>query len=1757
MSRPYEDLNLAGLWGIFRLGKSHEKTLLAMKEELGRREGAEAWEFAATIDVELGKLRTATPANATTGTSRTSNSADSRDPNLPQAQAAKQKVNELRQRLLDLSNRNRLINFKHTARGGRQIRIVDEFLPNLYATLEEDKSVELVSLPPLPEEPDDESDPEFLDAYEEGLLTDKTYLRAIEKIESDAGDDSELKLTKARRALKDRIRKKLGRIARTEALEQSIQEHAARFGIDASYSLDHSNAERRRKTTHWQTLLSEDELSRRLKSIEQQARESREEYGIETLYLVLGFLEWHESTPDGQGESMLLSPLILRPIGIEKKQILRQRRTANNQLMLVDSDTEVSRPGRDTWVIKAGSDEVAINICLRERLRDERQIALPDWEEDSSVEAYLAQVERAISQLPHWKVRRYSTLTHLSFNRLAMWLDLDTSTNSTSPPHLVPVLRELFGGRDETNADEPVDMKEKDDESGVPALVMDCDSSQFSAIRSALRGENLVIQGPPGTGKSQTISNLIAGALYQGKTVLFVAEKMAALEVVHKRLTDVGLGNFLLELHSSKSGKKPVLDSIRKRLSYHLPELENSSDSAITEKRRDVRDLLNNYTNAINSLFGESGWTNHDIFWKKFGYHGRKPPVSLGAYGFKDVASWNQDAIKLRRQILGEWCELFSRHSNESKLGGHPWLWVEATDLHVSGCEQLLSAARSTFGILVFIVDWVAQRNLIAAHASLKDLSELPNAILSLGRRPEETKEGLWKLALAADGIQRAKLVVAAIDRLKKANKDLSDKVPGFAGNEKAALEWMRDLTSGLRELDKQHETLYPNVIDQRLADTLQLIEDLGAAASLVSRLSNVLRFPDSPIGANELSFSVFTMLAAKAPSGIVLAQHGLDRDGATSLVRERILTLKGLKLRIAAISNLLILPFGTISLEEVVTASSELDRDGILAWFRSGYRKARVTVTKIAPSVKRSERGAFLRETIELISELKKVTDDSAFRMAAGELFRGLETDFAAIEAACSWVDEVKQATPIIGPYSSELRTALFSLGSDLKTSAVLLAEQHWIPRLNNLAQRCREYNLRLDKVEANLKSEATTLHEITRALGLLQWIGEISPPWFARLNTALREKASSQQILDDNSEVQALLLPDLDRSFNCLCEISSALERADNLPIPETWRSKLRSESSPGSWSELGMLGQELRGLQTDAQSSVNLLAELGGTSAGTIARWERNPIASLQVDLQTSIVSETTLTTRAHFLAIDAKLHHHDLKEFVDRTKESIGDFASMEELFDFTLLRSMCNQVFGAYPCLKEYRNSSPGVVSKKFRELDSRLKDYDRTMVVQRLLQRRPPAGIGYGLIKNRTENSLLEYVTSLERPRTTVRDLVRRAGLALQALKPCFMMSPLSVAQLIERGKLTFDLVIFDEASQVKPEDALSALSRARQYVVVGDKMQLPPTVFGDKSAPEEIYDDEESSQLDESAAVESILESVEAATRRTERLLWHYRSRDPSLIAFSNKEFYENTLQLFPAPRLTHPSSGVKYVWVQGTYSARTNLEEARCCAKAAVEFMHCYPNRSLGIVALNRPQADLIELELEKLIHETEEAQEYRAKWSDGLEPLFVKNLENVQGDERDVIFISTVFGYDDGGRFYQRFGPINSKVGHRRLNVLFTRAKHQLVLFTSIPIDKVQATETSNWGVRALKQYLEYARSGRLEVGQRSGRSEDSPFEVSVRRELATLGFQCEPQVGVAGFFIDLAVRHPNFPDHFILGIECDGAAYHRTQSARDRD
>ena len=405
-----------------------------------------------------------------------------------------------------------------------------------------------------------------------------------------------------------------------------------------------------------------------------------------------------------------------------------------------------------------------------------------------------------------------------------------------------------------------------------------------------------------------------------------------------------------------------------------------------------------------------------------------------------------------------------------------------------------------------------------------------------------------------------------------------------------------------------------------------------------------------------------------------------------------------------------------------------------------------------------------------------------------------------------------------------------------------------------------------------------------------------------------------------------------------------------------------------------------------------------------------------------------------------------------------------------------------------------------------------------------------------------------------------VRELLARAAPAIQLAKPVFMMSPLAIAQFLKPGAIEFDMLVMDEASQVEPVDALGGIARVKQVVVVGDDRQMPPTRFFQRMTGD---DDETDPQAAEDAVVaagdvESILGLCNARGVPSAMLRWHYRSRHESLIATSNREFYENRLLLLPSPRPRGPDLGLSLVRVEGTFDTGgtgTNRQEAQAVAEAVMAHAKATPGDSLGVAAFSIRQRDAILDALETLRRGSPETEAFFA--DGGAEPFFVKNLENVQGDERDVMFISVGYGRDKDGKVAMRFGPLSADGGERRLNVLITRAKKRCVVFSGIGADDIDLNRAAGRGVAALKNFLAYAAAPPATHPPVSDDAEDTALESTIGKVVVEDGMAVTPRVGLAGLFIDLAVAKPDTPDSFVLGIETDGAALTSAHSARDRD
>ena len=481
-------------------------------------------------------------------------------------------------------------------------------------------------------------------------------------------------------------------------------------------------------------------------------------------------------------------------------------------------------------------------------------------------------------------------------------------------------------------------------------------------------------------------------------------------------------------------------------------------------------------------------------------------------------------------------------------------------------------------------------------------------------------------------------------------------------------------------------------------------------------------------------------------------------------------------------------------------------------------------------------------------------------------------------------------------------------------------------------------------------------------------------------------------------------------------------------------------------------------------------------------------------------------------------------------------------------------------------LRYFQSNEHERLRQKFKEDDERQLKANRRFIRTRVGNGDITEGWKGKTAGEHTEYALLQHEMAKQRRHLPIRKLVNRAGRAMQDLCPCWMMTPLAVAQFLAPGAISFDLVIMDEASQINPEDAWGAIARGKQLVVVGDQKQMPPSDFF-MSAMEEDESPEEEEEIDGGKS-ESILDASVAALLSSP-LLWHYRSRQETLIAPANSFSYDNRLILFPHPHRSHPELGIRYTHIPDattTTGKVTNALEADAVAKRVRqlvlgEYAKLAKHRlTIGVVTMNLYQQDIVMDLLEKMRQDERRFDLAMTTLASeqNEEPLFVRNLENIQGDERDIMIISCTYGpHTPGGTPTQRFGPLNREGGERRFNVLITRAKWRMEVFSSIRSDQI-LVDGRRQGVRDFHLFLKYAESGVLaDRGEATGKPCDSPFEIQVEAVLQKAGFQTERQIGVAGYFIDLAVKHPHHTGLFALGVECDGETYHSSRAARDRD
>ena len=516
---------------------------------------------------------------------------------------------------------------------------------------------------------------------------------------------------------------------------------------------------------------------------------------------------------------------------------------------------------------------------------------------------------------------------------------------------------------------------------------------------------------------------------------------------------------------------------------------------------------------------------------------------------------------------------------------------------------------------------------------------------------------------------------------------------------------------------------------------------------------------------------------------------------------------------------------------------------------------------------------------------------------------------------------------------------------------------------------------------------------------------------------------------------------------------------------------------------------------------------------------------------------------------FFKLLQKLKTLELRSFIDYAIDKQVDVDKIVLTYKKLFYTQWVDAVLHDSPVLLELARVPHDEAVKRFREKDELNFEINKAKIKANLSAQRP----NLDMIAQGSSIAILLREGEKKRKQKGIRVLLSELGELAQTLKPCFLMSPLSVSTFLD-SDIKFDVVIFDEASQIFPQDAIGAIYRGKQLIVVGDSKQMPPSNFFNS-----VSDLESDDETEDITDFESILDLCSTSFPQR-RLKWHYRSRFEQLISFSNKNFYDNDLVTFPSSKTDSKGIGVDYIYVNGIFDrkTKTNRAEAERIVDLVFENFEKYPERSLGVVAFSMAQQNLID----KLISKRRQQDPSKESFfkSDKPEPFFVKNLETVQGDERDTIIFSIAYAKDSQGRLLLNFGPINRAGGERRLNVAVTRAKYNVQLVSSMHYTDIDLSRTQSVGAKLLREYLDYAENGAIALERtitvNPFESYDSEFEMEVCDFLREKGYTVDTQVGCSSFKIDLAIKRPDSSD-YVLAVECDGATYHSSKTARDRD
>lgn len=1431
--------------------------------------------------------------------------------------------------------------------------------------------------------------------------------------------------------------------------------------------------------------LEEQELEGRLVELYRGARMAMQEGGSNTLFIALGFLVW--TRPD-KPESRVKAPLILLPITLNRKS------------------------ARSGFTLQEHEDEALFNPTLVEMLRQDFQLELgiaagdlPRDESGLDISSIWKRVRSAIKDIRGWEVSEDVVLSMFSFAKYLMWKDLSDRTEDLrkSPvvAHLIDTPREPYPSTT------PFPEIRRLDSDYPPQQVfspLPADSSQLSAVMAAARGKDFVLIGPPGTGKSQTIANLIAQCLAENKRVLFVAEKIAALDVVFRRLREVGLGEFCLELHSNKSRKLDVLSQLQKSW-----ESKGEVDAATWESKArqlgHVREQLSTYVERLHHRHA-NGWT---IF-KAIG-------CVVGGDALPDLRfSWashrvhDEVALAELRNLAGR-LQANAAAVNPGQLLAGPLVSVYVTDWSAKWQQEMVKSAQTLHTTSLDFLTAAQSLGHMLGMAWPALSRQTRSALGVLAKALPQASSQDWSFCALPDSETICAALKAGDDLLGQ-HRDISSRMSTpWPAELQIRMSQAVDLLDKYRNVRTELGSPWPPAVSDEIERGVRLIEEMGQLRAGLSVKYGT--------GVGQLNVSQLQRDWAKAGKAL----------WPMSWLGKR-------KLRSA--------------LEAVIEGTGEPRiADDLSALVR--IKSLREEVQQLNPGAAAEGLWAGVKTRVDHArSALKANTALHAARMHKPFALEGLD---AAADGYCGerWTREVQR-----------MKT-LLEMHHRLGECASLSESSHGLWQGHNTDSAVLRSALAFERERL-----------------LLQQRGTLQAPHQdvaeGRCGPALQQQ---HELLQRRATVEVRLLSmaglatECPGVWNALDTDSERIERALKFHASlKAGLSGLGMDSSSVAAARsslhhvLATRRAELGDSAVIGQACHMVMAQLTGINSATDL-FCNNAAQPDNVRRAFADLAPAELAEAAEKLYV----HHHGLHAWcawrhaqVDARNAGlpalvgaieVGDVvpAQVPAAFEVNYARWWLAEAVDEDQVLKRFVSAEHELRIKEFRTLDDEFTKVSREWIRAKLCANLPATDN----VQRNSEWGILRHEITKKKQHKPLRQLLQEIPSVVLRLTPCLLMSPLSIAQYLSAETSNFDLVVFDEASQIPVWDAIGAMARGKQVVMVGDPKQLPPTNFFGRSEGADGDDDVVEGDL------ESILDECLGASLPIRNLSWHYRSRHESLIAFSNHRYYGGGLVTFPSP--VTDDRAVSFHIVNGRYEkggARINQPEAQALVSDLVSRLKRPDFRAsgltIGVVTFNSEQQGLIEDLLDDARRKDPSLEPYFSEME--LEPVFVKNLESVQGDERDIMYFSITYGPDMAGTVSMNFGPLNRDGGERRLNVAVTRARHELRVFSSLRGEQMDLSRTKANGVRDLKHFLEFAEYGprALAEAHRGSLGDfESPFESSVAAALGRKGWQVHTQIGASSFRVDLGVVHPDFGGRYLAGVECDGATYHRSATARDRD